>query len=62
MYASLKQGGGYTLIPLELFEAKNRRLKLKIGLGKLHRKTDKKQIIKDRETDRMMRREMRDYD
>ena len=61
IYATLKQWWWYTLIPLELFEAKNRRIKMKIGLGKLRRKVEKKQILKEKDTDRMMRREMRDY-
>lgn len=34
---------------------------MKIGLGKLRRKVEKKQILKEKDTDRMMRREMRDY-
>lgn len=61
IYAFLKQGNGAVIIPLELFEAKNRRLKLKIGLGRLRRKVEKKQILKERDTDKMMRREIREY-
>lgn len=61
IYASLKQGWGYTIIPLDLFETKNRRLKLKIGLAKLRRKVEKKQILKEKDTERQMRREIREY-
>lgn len=61
IYSSLKQGWGYTIIPLELFEANNRRLKLKIWLAKLRRKVEKKQILKEKDTERQMRKEMREY-
>lgn len=61
IYAKLKQGNGMVLIPLELFEAKNRRLKIKIGLGKIRRKIEKKQILKERDTDKMMRKEIKEY-
>lgn len=61
IYSSLKQWWGYTIIPLELFEAKNRRLKIKIWLAKLRRKVEKKQILKEKDTDRQMRKEIREY-
>lgn len=61
IYAKLKQGNGMVLIPLELFEARNRRLKIKIGLGKIRRKIEKKQILKERDTDKMMRKEIKEY-
>lgn len=59
--ASVKQWSGMVIIPLELFEATNRRIKLKIGLAKLRRKVEKKQILKEKDTDRQMRREIREY-
>lgn len=59
--ASVKQWSGMVIIPLELFESSNRRIKLKIGLAKLRRKVEKKQILKEKDTDRQMRREIREY-
>ena len=59
--ASTKQWSGMVIIPLELFEANNHRLKIKIGLAKLRRKVEKKQILKEKDTDRQMRREIREY-
>ena len=49
------------VIPLEVFEANNRRLKLKIGIGKIRRKVEKKQILKERDTNKMMRKEIKEY-
>ena len=48
-----------TIVPLILFEAKNRRIKLTIGVGKLRRKVEKKQVIKDRDTGRQMDRQIK---
>ena len=61
MVASVKQWSGMVLIPLELFEATNRRIKVKVWLAKLRRKTEKRQILKEKDTDRQMRREIREY-
>lgn len=60
LVASTKKTG-LTLIPLELFEASNRRIKIKIGLAKLRKKVEKKQILKERDIDSQMRREAREY-
>lgn len=49
------------MVALELFEAKNRRLKLKIWLAKLRRKVEKKQILKEKDTERQMKKEIREY-
>ena len=61
IYSKLKQGNGMVVIPLEVFEANNRRLKLKIGIGKIRRKVEKKQILKERDTNKMMRKEIKEY-
>ena len=61
IYASMKQWNGMTLIPLELFEATNRRLKIKIWLGKIRRKVEKKQILKEKDIDRQMRKDIKEY-
>lgn len=54
--SSMKQGSGMVLIPLELFEANNRRIKIKIGLAKRRKKIEKKQILKERDIAQSMRR------
>lgn len=43
-----------TVVPLELYEDKHRRVKLKVWVGKLKKKHEKKQAIKDRDTARQM--------
>lgn len=60
LVASTKKTG-LTLVPLELFEASNRRIKIKIGLAKLRKKVEKKQLLKERDIDSQMRREVREY-
>ena len=52
---------GLVIIPLQLFEAKNRRIKLTIWLAKLRKKVEKKQILKEKDVDKQMRREIREY-
>ena len=52
---------GLTIIPLELFEASNRRIKIKIGLAKIRKKVEKKQILKEKDIDQQMRKEAREY-
>ena len=50
---------GYMVIPLELFITKTWFIKLKIGVAKLMRKVEKKQILKEKDTKRQMDREMK---
>lgn len=47
------------IVPLEVFIALNGRIKLKIWIGKLLRKVEKKQVIKERDIKREMDREMK---
>lgn len=44
----------YTVVPLEIYEDKYRRIKLKIWVWKLMRKYEKKQVLKDKDTARQM--------
>lgn len=60
LVASTKKTG-LTIIPLELFEASNRRIKVKIGLAKLRKKVEKKQILKEKDIDKQMKREIREH-
>ena len=55
LVASTKKTG-LTLVPLELFEASNRRIKIKIGLAKLRKKIEKKQILKEKDIEKAIRR------
>lgn len=52
---------GLMIIPIQLYEAKNRRIKLQFGLGKTRRKVEKKQILKEKDQERQMRKEIREY-
>lgn len=52
--------GGYTIVPLKLY-FRDGYAKLQIGLGKGKKQHDKRQSIKERETERRMQREMRQY-
>jgi len=52
------KGKGLTLIPLELYTAKQR-IKLKVGLGKGKKKFDKRETIKNKETKRRIERTIR---
>lgn len=45
---------GLTLIPLEVYNINNL-IKIKLGLGKIKRKIDKREIIKKRETERKLK-------
>ncbi len=47
---------GYTLIPLKIFIAQNGFAKIEIGLGKGKKIYDKRETIKQRETDRDIKR------
>ena len=49
---------GLTLIPLKLY-SKNRRIKIALGLGKAKKKYDKREAIKKRETEREIRRHLK---
>ena len=49
-----------TIIPLKVYtKGKNRLIKLEIGLGKSKKRTDKREVIKKRETDREIRRALK---
>lgn len=48
-----------TIIPLSIYETKKRLIKIEIGLWKLRKKVEKKQIIKEREINRQAQKEMR---
>ena len=50
---------GYTIVPLKIFFSDNGYAKLEIGLGKGKKVHDKRNSIKERETDREMRRFVR---
>ncbi len=58
--SQLKQGN-YTLIPLELIELKNRRIKIMVWLAQRRRKVEKRQILKERDISKEMRKEIKDY-
>lgn len=49
---------GLTLLPLKVY-TKNARIKLEFGIAKGRKKTDKRELIKKRETDRQIEREMK---
>jgi len=57
--SALTDKPGYTIIPLEIFITKTGFIKLKIGVGKLMRKVEKKQVLKEKDTKRQMDREMK---
>ena len=46
---------GLVIIPLEIFEDKRGWLKLKIGVGKARKKTDKREYLKKRESQKEIR-------
>ncbi len=50
-----KQEQGLTLVPLRLYTKKNL-VKLEFGLGRGRKKHDKRQVIKERETKRQLKR------
>lgn len=45
---------GLTLVPLEVY-TKNRLVKVRCGLGRLRKKSDKREVIRKRETEREIR-------
>jgi len=48
-----------TIVPLEVFENRWRLIKVKIGIGKLRRKVEKKQVIKERDSARLAEKEIK---
>ncbi|HZH96163.1 MAG TPA: SsrA-binding protein SmpB [Flavisolibacter sp.] len=52
----LKKEKGYTIVPLRLFMNEKNLIKLEIGLGKGKKLHDKRESIKERDTDREMKR------
>lgn len=50
---------GLTIVPLEVYENKGRLIKIKIGIGKLRRKVEKKQVLKERDTARLAEKEIK---
>ena len=52
---------GTTIIPLEIYLNKRGLIKIKIGVGKTLRKVEKKQILKEKDIDRQMKREMKHF-
>ena len=50
-----------TLIPLEVFISKKWLIKIKIWIGKLMRKVEKKQILKEKDIDRQAKREIKNF-
>lgn len=47
---------GLVIIPLELYPGRRGLIKLKIGIGRARKKTDKREYIKKREADREIRK------
>ena len=56
MEARLKKETGYTIVPLRLYFNEKNLAKLEIGLGKGKKLYDKRESIKERETDRDIKR------
>ncbi len=50
---------GTTIIPLEIFISTRGLIKIKIGIAKLMRKIEKKQVLKDKDTKLQMDREIK---
>ncbi len=57
--ASALDKTGTTIIPLEIVVNKKGLIKIKIGVGKLMRKVEKKQVLKDKDTKLQMDREIK---
>ena len=53
----LKTQQGLTLIPIKLYTS-GHRIKLEIGLGRGRKKADKRELIKKRDLDREIRRDL----
>ena len=52
---------GLMIVPIQLYEAGNRRIKLQFWLGKTRRNIEKKQILKEKDQERQMRKEIKEY-
>ncbi len=48
---------GLVIIPLEIFQGSRGLVKIRIGVGRARKKTDKRAVIKNRELDKEMREE-----
>ena len=57
--SALTDKPGNVVIPLEIYIDKNNRIKLKIGVAKLMRKVEKKQVLKEKDIKRDMDREIK---
>jgi SsrA-binding protein len=57
--ASALDKAGTVALALEVFTTKSGFVKIKIGLGKLRKKIEKKQILKERSIEKEMRKESR---
>jgi len=57
LVGKISQGGGLTLIPLKLYNNKGK-IKLEIGIGKIRKKADKREIIRKREDQRKIRKHL----
>lgn len=52
---------GMVALALEIFVARSGFIKVKIGLGKLRKKVEKKQILKERSIEKEMRKEVKTF-
>ena len=52
---------GIVALALEVFIARGGFIKVKIGLGKLRKKVEKKQILKEKSIEKEMRKETKNY-
>jgi SsrA-binding protein len=50
---------GTILLPLELFISKRGKIKIKLGIARLMRKVEKKQVLKEKDVKRQMDREIK---
>lgn len=51
---------GQVIVPLEVYLNHRGMIKIKLGVGKLRRKIEKKQILKEKDIDRQAKKEIRD--
>lgn len=57
--SAMTDKSGYTIIPLEIYINIRRLIKLKIWVGKLMRKVEKKQILKEKDIKKQMDRDIK---
>lgn len=57
--SSALEKSGIILIPLEIYIDKHGRIKLTIGVAKLMRKVEKKQLLKEKDVKRQMDKEIK---